>query len=281
MRVCETIEETRQVLKEERSRGKCIGFVPTMGYLHEGHLSLVDIARKHSSTVVMSIFVNPLQFGPTEDYEEYPRDLNRDIRLASERGVDLLFTPGVAELYPEENLTFIEVKKITERLCGRSRPEHFKGVMTVVAKLFNIVEPDIAVFGQKDAQQAIAIKRMVKDLNYRCRVHIGPTVREKDGLAMSSRNRYISAGEREHALLLYKSLLAAKKSIEEGEKDAAAIKERIRMILEKSPHVKIDYISITDTMILEECEEVSGEILIAIAAYVGKTRLIDNLILET
>ncbi|MFQ6104393.1 MAG: pantoate--beta-alanine ligase, partial [Candidatus Glassbacteria bacterium] len=169
MRVCETIEETRQVLKEERSRGKCIGFVPTMGYLHEGHLSLVDIARKHSSTVVMSIFVNPLQFGPTEDYEEYPRDLNRDIRLASERGVDLLFTPGVAELYPEENLTFIEVKKITERLCGRSRPEHFKGVMTVVAKLFNIVEPDIAVFGQKDAQQAIAIKRMVKDLNYRCR----------------------------------------------------------------------------------------------------------------
>jgi len=212
MRITKTIDETRLFLAEKRALGERIGFVPTMGYLHEGHLSLVDIARQQTSCVVMSIFVNPLQFGPGEDFERYPRDMDRDIRLASERSVDLVFAPEVSVLYPEESLTFVEVTKITEGLCGRTRPGHFKGVMTVVAKLFNIIEPDVSVFGQKDAQQIFAIRRMVKDLNFRTALIIGPTVREEDGLAMSSRNLYLSQEERRQALCIYQSLLEAKQT---------------------------------------------------------------------
>ncbi len=278
MRITKTIDETRLFLAEKRALGERIGFVPTMGYLHEGHLSLVDIARQQTSCVVMSIFVNPLQFGPGEDFERYPRDMDRDIRLASERSVDLVFAPEVSVLYPEESLTFVEVTKITEGLCGRTRPGHFKGVMTVVAKLFNIIEPDVSVFGQKDAQQIFAIRRMVKDLNFRTALIIGPTVREEDGLAMSSRNLYLSQEERRQALCIYQSLLEAKQLVERGERDAAHIQDKMKEILTRSSDVKIDYISITDTSVLEPLQTIGGEVLIAVAAFVGNIRLIDNII---
>jgi pantoate--beta-alanine ligase len=250
-----------------------------MGYLHEGHLSLVDIAREHSSFIVLTVFVNPLQFGPGEDFEMYPRDLERDIRLASERGVDLFFAPDVVELYPEKNLTFVEVTKITDGLCGERRPGHFRGVMTVVAKLFNIVEPDVSVFGQKDAQQALAIKRMAMDLNFRGDVVIGPTIREEDGLAMSSRNKYLSENDRNQAVRIYQSLLEAKRLIREGERDATKLKNAMVTTLHRASQIKIDYVSITDTHMLVEHERISGEVLIAVAAFVGKTRLIDNIMI--
>jgi len=281
MIVTRKIDETRKVLAEVRSRGESIGFVPTMGYLHEGHLSLVDIAKKHSSYVVMSIFVNPLQFAEGEDYEVYPRDEARDTELASSRGVDLLFIPDVDEMYPEESLSFVEVERITEGLCGRSRPGHFRGVTTVVAKLLNIVGPDVAVFGQKDAQQAIAIRKMVRDLNFPCEVIVGPTVREEDGLAMSSRNSYLSPEERKQAAYLYRALEEARKALDEGERRSDRIKARMMKVLEKAPLLRIDYISITDTSVLDELETVEGEVLIALAAYLGRTRLIDNIIVET
>jgi pantoate--beta-alanine ligase len=280
MRVSKTIDETRLFLSEARTQGNSIGFVPTMGYLHEGHLSLLDIAREHSSCVVMSIFVNPMQFSPLEDYQEYPRDFKRDLELASERGVDLVFAPEVEEIYPEKSMTFVEVTGITEGLCGESRPGHFRGVITVVAKLLNIVGPDVAVFGQKDAQQAIAIKRMVNDLDFPCSVIVGPTVRETDGLAMSSRNRYLSREERDHATLLYKSLLEAKRTVGEGEREVKNIIDRMKKLLAQSSHITVDYISITDTTLLEKCDRVDGEFLVAIAAFVGKTRLIDNIVIE-
>jgi len=280
MRVSRIADEVRNILGVERSRGNSIGLVPTMGFLHEGHLSLVDVAKTHSSFVVMTVFVNPLQFGPLEDFEAYPRDLAKDRSLASGRGVDLLFAPDVKELYPEENLTFVEVTKITDGLCGGKRPGHFRGVMTVVAKLFNIIEPDVSVFGQKDAQQALAIKRMAADLNYRCKIIIGPTVRERDGLAMSSRNKYLSGEERRQAVALYRSLLAAERLIGEGERDTLVIKEEMANILGVSSQLKVDYISITDTRFLVELDRVSGEVLVAVAAFIGKTRLIDNVVVE-
>jgi pantoate--beta-alanine ligase len=280
MRIAKTIAETRAILAEARRTGRTLGFVPTMGWLHEGHLSLVDVAKSHSSCVVMSIFVNPLQFGPREDYGSYPRDLERDAALAAGRGVDLLFAPGPEEMYPAENLTFVEVMKVTEGLCGASRPGHFRGVATVVAKLLNIVTPDVLVLGQKDAQQAVVLQQMVKDLNFPCRVIVAATVREEDGLAMSSRNRYLSPEERSHAALLSQALHDAAQSIRTGERDAGRIRERMEQSLRASPLIRVDYISITDSERLEEMKQVSGKILIALAAFVGGTRLIDNVMLE-
>ncbi len=279
MRICETIRGLRELLGEERRRGARIGFVPTMGFLHEGHLSLVDIAKRHSDFTVMSIYVNPLQFGPSEDFESYPRDPERDRKLTKERGVDVLFIPSDEEMYPRESLTFVEVEKITEGLCGASRPGHFRGVLTVVAKLLNIVQPRVAVFGQKDAQQALAIGRMVRDLNFPTEILIGPTVREKDGLALSSRNRYLSKEERRDATLIHRALDEARSAVESGERDAARIEQLVTGTLGRSELIEVDYVSVTDTEYCRKVDTIEGEVLVAVAAFVGKTRLIDNEIL--
>lgn len=279
MKVSETIGNLRSILAVERRAGMRVGFVPTMGYLHEGHLSLVDIARKNADIIVMSIYVNPLQFGPSEDFSRYPRDPQRDFELAKNRGVHVLFIPPDDEMYPEENLTFVDVERLTEGLCGASRPGHFRGVMTVVAKLLNIVDPDVAVFGRKDAQQALAIRKMVRDLNFPCEVVIGPTVREEDGLAMSSRNRYLSSGERKEALLIHEALLKARTAVEEGERDPGKIEKLMLDTLGRSELIAVDYVELTDTEYCHSIERIEGEILIAVAAVVGTTRLIDNEIL--
>lgn len=263
-----------------RRDGRSIGFVPTMGYLHEGHLSLLRIARQRADITVMSIFVNPTQFGPNEDLERYPRNFERDERLARKEGCDILFYPTLEEMYPEPYRTYVTVEEITQVLCGKSRPTHFRGVTTIVAKLFNIVKPNFAVFGQKDAQQAIIIKQMVRDLNFDLEILTGPIVREPDGLAMSSRNVYLSAEERKDALKLYQSLTEAKKLIEGGERDAARIKKNIEHILRQGKSAKIDYIEIVDTSNLKSMEKIQGEVLIALAVFIGKTRLIDNIQLK-
>ncbi|MCF7804571.1 MAG: pantoate--beta-alanine ligase [Candidatus Marinimicrobia bacterium] len=260
--------------------GHTIALVPTMGFLHEGHLSLVDIARGKGDTVVMSIFVNPTQFGEGEDFEDYPRDFERDLSLAMDRGVDVIFWPGADDMYPENFSTHVEVKNLTEHLCGASRPGHFQGVTTVVAKLFNIVQPDIAIFGQKDAQQGFVLKRMIRDLNFPIDIVLGPIIREEDGVAMSSRNTYLSEEEREQALSLYQGLQTAKKKVESGEVDSNIIIDKIRSVIEPNPDVEIDYIEVTDTENLSPVETIEGQVLIAVAAYVGTTRLIDNIIVS-
>lgn len=256
-----------------------IGFVPTMGHLHEGHLSLVRLARARCDFLVVSIFVNPLQFGPGEDYLDYPRDLARDLRLLEPEGVDLVFHPEPREFYPEDFSTRVEVTGLTEGLCGRSRPGHFTGVATVLTKLFNLVSPDLAVFGQKDAQQAYMVRRLVRDLNFDIEILIAPTVREEDGLALSSRNSYLTPEERREAGALFKALQVAQGLIEEGERNPNRVKDAMRQILEPLPHTRIDYISIVETKNLSEVEELKGEVMIALALWVGRARLIDNLIL--
>ncbi len=277
MRVIKTVKEMEGVAKALRRSGKSVGFVPTMGYLHEGHLSLVKAARRENDTVVMSIFVNPIQFAPGEDLKKYPRDEKRDMELAEKEGVDILFIPSVKEIYPRKNLTFVEVKEITEYLCGGKRPGHFRGVTTVVAKLFNIVMPDRAYFGKKDFQQFKVIKKMVEDLNTDVEIVGCPIVRERDGLALSSRNIYLSEEERRSALSLYKSLILAKRTIESGEKSVENIKNRIRDFIFSFPHVKkIDYIEIVDQNSFEVVEYVKEGDLIALAVFIGNARLIDN-----
>jgi len=263
-----------------KEQGKKIGLVPTMGFLHEGHLSLVDMAKKSSDVVVVSIFVNPTQFGPDEDYNRYPRDLVRDKKLLRERGVDILFIPTVKDMYPNGYTTYVEVEKLSSVLCGRSRPTHFRGVTTVVAKLFNIVKPDIAVFGEKDAQQAIIIKRMVRDLNFPIKIIIGPTIREKDGLAVSSRNTYLSEDERKDAPILYQALLLAKNLIENGERDVNKIISSMKKLIQKKGSAKIEYISIVRKDTLEPIRWIQGEVLIALAVWFGKARLIDNITMK-
>lgn len=264
-----------------KKQGKTIGFVPTMGYLHKGHLSLAKQARKDSDIVVMSIFVNPTQFGPKEDFKKYPRDITRDRRLAKAAGVDVIFYPTVKAMYPEGYQTYVEVFELSKYLCGASRPEHFKGVATVVTKLFNIVKPDITYFGQKDAQQAIIIKRMVEDLNMDLKVRVMPTIREPDGLAMSSRNMYLSPTERKEALVLKNALQKAKDMVNSDEKDPKKIIAKMRGIINSAPSSKIDYISIVDTENLRDVKSLkSGEILIALAVKIDKTRLIDNIIIK-
>lgn len=280
MEIFSKIDDLKRKLKEERKRGKSIGFVPTMGYLHDGHLSLVRQSVKENDLTVVSIFVNPIQFGPEEDFNRYPRDIERDKKLLEKEGVNYLFFPDNYEMYPTGYKTFVEVNELGKKLCGKSRPGHFKGVTTVVLKLFNIVQPDRAYFGQKDAQQAIIIKKMVKDLNLDVNIVVMPTVREEDGLAMSSRNVYLNEDERKNATVLYKSLKEAENLIKTGERDAEKIKNRMREIIMSYPKAMIDYIEIVDTEELNPVNPLKGEVLIALAVYIGKARLIDNIILE-
>jgi pantoate--beta-alanine ligase len=280
MKVVDTIARMSTLVKMFKKEGKSISLVPTMGYLHEGHLSLVRAARKHTDVVIMSIFVNPLQFGPKEDFEKYPRNLKRDEELATAAGADIIFNPTVKDMYPSGYSTFINVEGLTNTLCASSRPGHFKGVTTVVAKLFEIVAPDIAYFGQKDAQQAIIIKKMVSDLNMGIEIKVMPIIREPDGLAMSSRNVYLSESEHADALVLNESLKKAESLIRSGERDAKKVIKIIQDLIKDVPTAKIDYISIVDTADLKEIKIVSGDILIALAVFIGKTRLIDNVIMK-
>lgn len=280
MVITRTIAETRAVIAQARASGKRIGFVPTMGYLHEGHLKLIDIAKQHSDFVVVSIFVNPTQFGPKEDFAAYPRDFERDRKLCEARGTDLIFAPEVSEMYSERSLITFQIEKLADRLCGARRPGHFNGVVLVVSKLFNIVQPDIAVFGQKDAQQLIIIKRLVQDLNFPIKIIAAPTVREPDGLAMSSRNVYLSPEQRVQSTVLYRALQRAKALIESGERDAKKIISEMQNLIATASEAKIDYIEIVSVRDLQPIERLDGQVLIALAVYFGKARLIDNIVLE-
>ncbi|KHC91618.1 pantoate--beta-alanine ligase [Thermotoga sp. Mc24] len=279
MKIIETIEEMKKFSEEMREKKKTIGFVPTMGYLHEGHLSLVRRARDENDVVVVSIFVNPTQFGPNEDYERYPRDFERDRKLLEEENVDCIFHPSVEEMYPPDFSTYVEETKLSKNLCGRSRPGHFRGVCTVVTKLFNIVKPHRAYFGQKDAQQFRVLRRMVRDLNMDVEMIECPIVREPDGLAMSSRNVYLSPEERQQALSLYQSLKIAENLYLNGERDAEKIKEEMIKHLSRFDKVKIDYVEIVDEETLEPVEKIDRKVIVAVAAWVGNARLIDNTIL--
>jgi pantoate--beta-alanine ligase len=276
MRVVHTIAEARAV---RRALPGTWGFVPTMGYLHEGHLSLVRRARAENDRVAVSIFVNPTQFGPHEDYARYPRDLERDLRLLEPLGVDLVFVPSVEEMYPPGFQTWVIVEEVSRPLEGASRPGHFRGVATVVAKLFNILQPDRAYFGQKDAQQTVVIRRMVQDLNIPVEIVICPTVREPDGLAMSSRNTYLNPEERRAATALFRALQAAKARYEAGERDAERLREAMREVIRAEPLARIDYVSVAHPETLQELERVEGPALLSLAVYIGTTRLIDNLML--
>ncbi len=280
MLITRTIAETRTAIAQARAQGKRIGFVPTMGYLHEGHLQLIDIARQHSDFVVVSIFVNPTQFGPHEDFASYPRDFERDRTLCEARGTDLIFAPEVSEMYPERSLITFQIEKLADHLCGARRPGHFNGVVLVVSKLFNIVQPDIAVFGQKDAQQLIIIKRLVQDLNFPVRIIAAPTVREPDGLAMSSRNVYLSPEQRAQSTVLYRSLQKAKALIESGERDARRVIAEMERVIATASEARIDYIEIVRVSDLQPIEKLDGLVLIALAVYFGKARLIDNIVLN-
>ena len=257
-----------------------VGFVPTMGFLHEGHLSLVKRACEQSASVVVSIFVNPTQFAPTDDLDAYPRDLERDRELLREAGVDLLWIPTPEEMYPPGFQTWVEAEKITKPLEGAKRPGHFRGVTTVVAKLFNAVQPQMAFFGQKDAQQVAVIRRMVRDLNMPIEIVASPIIRERDGLAMSSRNTYLNEAERQAASVLYKSLMAAQSAYEEGERSADSLRRIMEEIITDEPLARLEYISCADYDSLEELDLISGKMLLSMAVYLGRTRLIDNLILD-
>ncbi|SHE81643.1 pantoate--beta-alanine ligase [Desulfofundulus australicus DSM 11792] len=279
MLVCRTIKEIRDFVHQARSRGLSVGFVPTMGYFHEGHLTLMRRAKEACDVVVVSIFVNPLQFGPREDYDRYPRDLDRDVSLAREVGVDAIFHPSVEEMYPPGFATHVDVEGLTGCLCGLSRPGHFRGVATVVTKLFNIVRPDRAFFGQKDAQQALVIRRMVEDLNMDLEIVTVPTVREDDGLAMSSRNVYLSPEERRAATVLPRSLEAARRAYEAGERDADRLVELVRSMIAAEPRAEIDYVDLRSVPDLQPVSRLEGPALLALAVRFGCTRLIDNVVL--
>ncbi|WP_132994899.1 pantoate--beta-alanine ligase [Sporanaerobacter acetigenes] len=276
MKVISSIEEIKKIKRYNIS----IGFVPTMGYLHEGHISLIKKAREENDIVITSIFVNPTQFGPNEDFEKYPRDESRDLQKCEENGCDIVFLPQVDEMYPDSFLTFVQVEELGKELCGKSRPTHFRGVTTVLTKLFNIVKPDRAYFGQKDAQQLVIVKKMVEDLNMDVEIIGCPIVREADGLAISSRNTYLSPEERNDALFLNKSLKLAKNLIENGEKNISIIKNEMKKTILSGNNNSIDYIEFVDTKTLNPVSEIKDKVLIAIAVKVGKTRLIDNIVVE-
>jgi len=280
MEVISKTNKLKAVLRKARCAGLEIGFVPTMGALHDGHLALVQRAREIADLVVVSIFVNPVQFGPHEDYERYPRNLSHDVELLTRLGVDYVFAPGVDEIYPTGFDTFVDVKELTTPLCGRKRPGHFRGVATVVAKLFSIIQPMYAFFGQKDAQQVIIIQKMTADLDFPVDIRICPIVRETDGLAMSSRNQYLSPAERAAAPVLYRSLRRAAGMILEGERNAATIRQGIEQELAREPLVQPEYVEIVDTEKLAPQDKIRGETLIALAATLGPTRLIDNLLVS-
>ena len=263
-----------------RREGRRIGFVPTMGFLHEGHLSLIRIARGHSDVVVVSIFVNPAQFGPNEDLAKYPRDFERDETLCRQAGADIIFYPEAKDIYPPDHSVYVVEESLSRGLCGAARPGHFRGVATVVAKLFNIVLPDVAVFGEKDGQQLRIIRRMVRDLNFPVQIISGPTVREPDGLAMSSRNAYLSPDERQQALCLRRALDRAAQMVRDGEQDAAAIRAAMQQVIAEAPLARTDYIEIVDDATLEPIRVIAQPTLAALAVFIGRTRLIDNTVLN-
>jgi pantoate--beta-alanine ligase len=281
MQILNRVEPTRQLLRRWRTNGLTLGLVPTMGYLHEGHLSLIRIARSRADKVIVSVFVNPTQFGPAEDFGSYPRDLDRDAALCEKEGVDLIFSPGQSEMYPDGYSTFVTVEgSLTQTLCGAKRPGHFRGVATVVAKLFHIVSPDFAVFGRKDAQQTVVIRRMVCDLDLPVEIVTGPIIREADGLAKSSRNIYLSGEERNQAPLIKAALDAAAAAFEAGERRAATLIAEARSVLTTAARARIDYLSLVDLETLLPVERnIQGPALLAAAVYFGKTRLIDNTLL--
>lgn len=274
--IVSSASQTRERLDRVRRDGKRIGFVPTMGALHAGHASLIERARAECEFVVVSIFVNPLQFGPSEDYQRYPRPIEKDVALCAENGVDLIFAPETGDMYASPQITFVEVTRITDHLCGAFRPGHFRGVATVVLKLFNIVQPDFAYFGEKDYQQLCVIRRMVHDFNLPLTIVPVPTYRESDGLAMSSRNVYLSPDERAAAPTLYRALMLARERIAAGETDVAAIKSAATNVLAAEPLIRVQYFEIVDPYEVQPVATVSGPVRIAAAIFIGKTRLIDN-----
>jgi len=277
MNIVKTISEIQKKIKKYKSEGKTVGFVPTMGFFHEGHLSLMDIAKEKCDIVVVSLFVNPTQFAPGEDLDIYPRNFERDEKLAISAGVDILFYPDLDEIYPKGYLTYIYTEQLSSILCGKFRKEHFQGVTTIVAKLFNIVQPNIAVFGQKDYQQAIIIKRMVRDLNFPIKIILGPIIRERDGIAMSSRNKYLSKEERDQAKIINIALKKAKEEFDSGIIEANLIKENIRKKIQTSDLARIEYIEIVNSVNLDSIKSVKSGTFAAVAVYYGKTRLIDNI----
>ena len=279
MKIVGTVKEVREQVQEWKKQGLSVGFVPTMGYLHEGHKSLMDAARKGNDKVVVSIFVNPMQFGPTEDLATYPRDLDHDAALCESAGVDLIFHPEAEEMYEKDFCSFVDMTGLTEGLCGKTRPIHFRGVCTVVNKLFNIVTPDHAYFGQKDGQQLAVIKRMVRDLNMDIEIVGCPIVREEDGLAKSSRNTYLSHEERKAALILSKTV-ALGKELAKTEKDANKVVEAMKKNIETEPLAKIDYVEAVDALSMAPVEKLEGTCMLAMAVYIGKTRLIDNTLIN-
>lgn len=280
MRIFDKIEELQEYLAFQQAKGKSIGLVPTMGYLHEGHLSLIERSAADNDVTVVSVFVNPTQFGPSEDLETYPRDLERDKRLAEQTGADVMFTPSPEEMYPDGYRTYITVEGLSGMLCGKTRPIHFRGVATVVCKLLHIVSPDRAYFGQKDAQQLVVIRRMVRDLNLSVKIVGCPIVREADGLAKSSRNVYLTEGERHRAPILYQSLCMAQQMVEAGERKADTLRDAIVEKIQSASPTRIDYVEIVGSDTLEPVTLLAGRVLIALAVKFGNTRLIDNIELE-
>jgi pantoate--beta-alanine ligase len=276
MKNIKTIKEMKDFSSQARSAGKTIVLVPTMGFFHEGHLSLMREGRKRGDFLIVSLFVNPTQFGPKEDFKNYPRDFERDRKMAEEVGTDILFAPGAGEMYPPDHQTIVRVEKVTQNLCGRSRPTHFQGVTTVVLMLFEIVMPHAAIFGEKDYQQLVTVQQMVRDLHMSVEVVGMPTVRETDGLAMSSRNTYLLPEERKAASSLYRSLQKARELLQKGERKADRILQEMRGILQSEPLVRMDYAQICDAHTLQDVDRIEGDVVVALAAYLGKTRLIDN-----
>ena len=279
MKLVQTVSEMRALGRSAKSSGKRLGLVPTMGALHAGHLSLVRAARAKSDVVAASIFVNPTQFGPNEDFARYPRNLEDDCAILEREGVHLVFTPSVEEMYPQGSVTWVTVEGLSDRLCGKSRPGHFRGVTTVVAKLFHVIEPDFAFFGQKDAAQHAIIRHMVRDLHMPVSVEVCPIVREPDGLALSSRNAYLNPEERKSALVLHRSLLRVQRLYQSGDRDAATLISAAKNELSTDATVRLDYFEIVNPDTLEPQSQVEGKTLVAVAAFVGKTRLIDNVVL--
>jgi pantoate--beta-alanine ligase len=277
--VLHTIAEARRWVGEQRRSGSTLGLVPTMGALHEGHLSHFRRARAECDRLVISIFVNPLQFGPAEDFQRYPRPFEKDLALAEAEGVDAIFNPSVEEMYPSGQAVTVDPGRMGEVLCGASRPGHFRGVLTVVAKLFNILQPDRAYFGQKDAQQAILIRCMVDELSFPVGIVVGPTVREPDGLALSSRNQYLTPEQRSQAAVLYRSLRCAEAMLHGGQRDAAQLEQELRRLIEVTPGAVLDYARVVNPVTLEPAYTVDGEVLAAVAVRFGSTRLIDNLLI--
>ena len=280
MKVVKTVKEVRDIVSAWKKEGLTVGFVPTMGFLHEGHKSLIRKSASQNDRTVVSVFVNPIQFGPNEDLEAYPRDLNRDMKAVEESGGDLIFNPEPEEMYPGHFTSFIDTTETTELLCGAVRPVHFRGVCTVVGKLFNIVTPDRAYFGQKDAQQLATVKRFVRDLNFPVEIVACPIVREADGLAKSSRNTYLNPEERKAALILSQSLKKGQEAIEQGERDSQKVIDIICENLQTEPLARIDYVEVVDFENIQRTPVIEGETLVAIAVYIGKTRLIDNFIIN-